>query len=364
VRALGDPTRLTLAAALAQADELSVCDLAWIAERSQNLVSHHLRALRAAGLVESHREGKMVMYALTGVRCSTRCSRRARWLDEHRRAGADSHSARRPGAQPGVAHGRAQDASALLALACLDGRRGRDRDHRRRARRLNRPDLVRARLGDRGLRQRHRLALHRFTPVSHAAEERVQKLVAIQFFLLAPYVAFEAVHKLVTGEQPQTSWLGVALVTSSLIGMPVLGIAKRRLADTLGSVATRGEGTQNLLCAYLAAAVLVGLLATPSSDSGGSTQPQRSSSPQWRSRKPAQAGAAKDAARTARPANGDAAPDEVTPETADPAPGFDPVSTEQGRRAFRCTDRREIRLPTRDCSAKDGALMEQSGHNQ
>jgi DNA-binding transcriptional ArsR family regulator len=66
-RALADPTRLTLAAALAQADELCVCDLAWIVERSQNLVSHHLRALRAAGLVESRREGKMVMYALTEV---------------------------------------------------------------------------------------------------------------------------------------------------------------------------------------------------------------------------------------------------------------------------------------------------------
>jgi divalent metal cation (Fe/Co/Zn/Cd) transporter len=96
--------------------------------------------------------------------------------------------------------------------------------------------------------------------LSHAAEERAQKLVAVQFFLLAPYVGFEAVHKLLTGEQPQTSWLGIALVTSSVIGMPFLGIAKRRLADKLGSVATRGEGTQNLLCAYLAAAVLVGLL--------------------------------------------------------------------------------------------------------
>jgi divalent metal cation (Fe/Co/Zn/Cd) transporter len=96
--------------------------------------------------------------------------------------------------------------------------------------------------------------------LSHAAEERAQKLVAVQFFLLAPYVAFEAVHKLLTGEQPQTSWLGIALVTSSIIGMPFLGIAKHRLADKLGSVATRGEGTQNLLCAYLAAAVLVGLL--------------------------------------------------------------------------------------------------------
>jgi divalent metal cation (Fe/Co/Zn/Cd) transporter len=96
--------------------------------------------------------------------------------------------------------------------------------------------------------------------LSHAAEERAQTLVAIQFFLLAPYVAFEATDKLWTGEEPETSWLGIALVTSSVIGMPFLGIAKRRLADKLGSVATRGEGTQNLLCAYLAAAVLVGLL--------------------------------------------------------------------------------------------------------
>jgi ArsR family transcriptional regulator, lead/cadmium/zinc/bismuth-responsive transcriptional repressor len=60
-----DPTRLTLAAALLEADELCVCDLAWIVERSQNLVSHHARALRASGLVRSRREGKMVMYALT-----------------------------------------------------------------------------------------------------------------------------------------------------------------------------------------------------------------------------------------------------------------------------------------------------------
>ena len=96
--------------------------------------------------------------------------------------------------------------------------------------------------------------------LSHAAEIRAQKLVAIQFFLLAPYVTVEAIHRLVTAEQPETSWLGIGLTASSLVGMPILGIAKRRLADKLGSVATRGEGTQNLLCAYLAGAVLVGLL--------------------------------------------------------------------------------------------------------
>jgi DNA-binding transcriptional ArsR family regulator len=64
-RALGDPTRLTLAAALADAGELCVCDLSWISERAENLVSHHLRALRAEGLARSRRDGKMVMYSLS-----------------------------------------------------------------------------------------------------------------------------------------------------------------------------------------------------------------------------------------------------------------------------------------------------------
>ena len=65
-QALADPTRLTLAGALKEGGELCVCDLAWILERPQNLVSHHLRALRAAGLARSRRDGKMVMYELTG----------------------------------------------------------------------------------------------------------------------------------------------------------------------------------------------------------------------------------------------------------------------------------------------------------
>ena len=64
-RALGDPTRLNLVRALRAEDELCVCDLAWVVERSQKLVSHHLRQLRAAGLVRSRRDGKMVMYSLT-----------------------------------------------------------------------------------------------------------------------------------------------------------------------------------------------------------------------------------------------------------------------------------------------------------
>jgi divalent metal cation (Fe/Co/Zn/Cd) transporter len=96
--------------------------------------------------------------------------------------------------------------------------------------------------------------------LSNVAEERAQKLVAIQFFLLAPYVTVEAVRHLASADHPDVSVLGMVLTTSSLIGMPLLGIAKQRVAHQLGSQATHGEGTQNLLCAYLAAAVLLGLV--------------------------------------------------------------------------------------------------------
>lgn len=96
--------------------------------------------------------------------------------------------------------------------------------------------------------------------LSHAAEERAQKLVAIQFFILAPYIAYEAVRHLAGAEHPEVSVLGMVLTATSLVGMPVLGIAKQRLAATLSSSATHGEGAQNLLCAYLAGAVFLGLV--------------------------------------------------------------------------------------------------------
>ncbi|NLT05549.1 MAG: cation transporter [Solirubrobacterales bacterium] len=96
---------------------------------------------------------------------------------------------------------------------------------------------------------------------SPAAETRAQRLVAIQFFLLAPYVAFEAIGALAGGERPDASLLGIGLAVTSVVGMPLLGIAKRNIGERLGSVATKGEGMQNLLCAYLAGALLVGLSA-------------------------------------------------------------------------------------------------------
>ena len=65
--AFADPTRLNIAAALGEAEELCGCDLAWITGRSQKLVSHHLKVLRQAGLVEARREGRIVYFSLTAT---------------------------------------------------------------------------------------------------------------------------------------------------------------------------------------------------------------------------------------------------------------------------------------------------------
>ena len=106
------------------------------------------------------------------------------------------------------------------------------------------------------------IIIWRFTgarTMSQAAERRAQKLVAVQFFVLAPYVAVESVRALAGAEHPEVSHLGMALAVWSLITMPLLGIAKQRIAEQIGSAATKGEGRQNVLCAYLAGALLIGL---------------------------------------------------------------------------------------------------------
>lgn len=66
-KAFADPTRFLIALALCEGGELCVCDLAWITNRAGNLVGHHLRTLRNAGLTRSRREHKIVFYALTDV---------------------------------------------------------------------------------------------------------------------------------------------------------------------------------------------------------------------------------------------------------------------------------------------------------
>jgi len=107
------------------------------------------------------------------------------------------------------------------------------------------------------------IVIWRFTGdrrVSETAERRAQQLVAVSFFLLAPYIAQDAVRTLIAGSRPSSSPAGIALAISSIVLMPLLGRAKQRIGSRLESGATAGEGSQNMLCAYLAAGVLAGLV--------------------------------------------------------------------------------------------------------
>ncbi len=97
--------------------------------------------------------------------------------------------------------------------------------------------------------------------LSPSSERRAQQLVALSFLLLAPYIAFEAGHALLVGHRAETTFLGIGLSIATLCICPWLGRAKLRLGEQLASPATAGEGRQNLICAYLAVAVLAGLLA-------------------------------------------------------------------------------------------------------
>lgn len=94
-----------------------------------------------------------------------------------------------------------------------------------------------------------------------AGERRAQNVVAVSFLLLVPYIVVGAVDQLESGNAAAGSWVGIALAGIDAMLMPVLGRAKRRLGRRLGSPAARGAGTQNILCAYLSVAVLIGLVA-------------------------------------------------------------------------------------------------------
>jgi divalent metal cation (Fe/Co/Zn/Cd) transporter len=94
---------------------------------------------------------------------------------------------------------------------------------------------------------------------SEAAEQRAYRLIAVTFWVIAAYVGFEAIRQLAGGSHPETSWIGIGLAAVTLVTMPPLAWAKSKVAEALGSAATKAEGRQNMLCAYLSAGLLVGL---------------------------------------------------------------------------------------------------------
>ena len=94
---------------------------------------------------------------------------------------------------------------------------------------------------------------------SEHAERRAQQLIALSFFLLAAYVAVESVRTLTGPDHPAASWVGIGLAAVTAPTMPLLARAKGRVGRQLGSRATESEGRQNMICAYLSVALLIGL---------------------------------------------------------------------------------------------------------
>jgi len=91
-------------------------------------------------------------------------------------------------------------------------------------------------------------------------EKAALRFIAFSFFALAAYVAVDAVMSLLGFGEPQPSAIGIALATASLIVMPVLSLAQRRAGRELGSASAVADSKQTLLCTYLSAALLAGLL--------------------------------------------------------------------------------------------------------
>lgn len=96
---------------------------------------------------------------------------------------------------------------------------------------------------------------------SRGAERRAQQLIAASFVVLTIYLVAQAGRDLLGDHHPDVSWVGIGLAAVTLLTMPPLATAKRRLGRALGSSATTSESRQTMLCAYLSAGLLVGLVA-------------------------------------------------------------------------------------------------------
>jgi divalent metal cation (Fe/Co/Zn/Cd) transporter len=99
-----------------------------------------------------------------------------------------------------------------------------------------------------------------WTKTDESRERLAHRLVGISFFFLAVYVAFEAGKSLLRHEEPETSVVGIILSIVSLIVMPLLARAKRRVAAKIDSRALYADSRQTDICAYLSAILLGGLL--------------------------------------------------------------------------------------------------------
>ena len=90
-------------------------------------------------------------------------------------------------------------------------------------------------------------------------EQRATKLVGITFFILAVYVLFESVKKLITKEAPDPSLFGIIIAVISIIVMPILFIMKYRTGKALNSRSLVADSKETLACLFLSVSLFIGL---------------------------------------------------------------------------------------------------------
>ena len=98
------------------------------------------------------------------------------------------------------------------------------------------------------------------SPDPEAREKAALRVIAVSFFALAGYVTVEAVRSLAGATEARHSSIGIALTAVSLVIMPALSWAQRRAGRELGSRSAVADSKQTLLCTYLSAVVLAGLV--------------------------------------------------------------------------------------------------------
>jgi divalent metal cation (Fe/Co/Zn/Cd) transporter len=96
--------------------------------------------------------------------------------------------------------------------------------------------------------------------IDEAREQRALRLIAVTFFVLAAYVTVEAVRDLLIGAEPETSVVGIVMAGLSLVVMPTLALAKRRVGRALASATLVADSTETFLCSWLSAVLLIGLV--------------------------------------------------------------------------------------------------------
>ena len=104
------------------------------------------------------------------------------------------------------------------------------------------------------------VVLWRLAREDEARERQALRLIAVSFFALAAYVVAESIRDLIVGAEADESSVGIGLAVVSLLVMPALAFAKRRTGQALGDPVVLADSAETLLCSYLSAVLLVGLL--------------------------------------------------------------------------------------------------------